>query len=469
MRNAFLVIAATMFLCRAASASSDWPNEPAGSTNAFDCPFSNSTCGLQDVYKSARYSADAAAPLSPSSILDEVLAPNATTGGGQFIVNLASVREVYVGTWWKTNPEFQGMYGGSIANKMIFISGNGNNNFLNWSGPPDGVRNLMWANQSEQNNCHVAGWNGDGTCGGGSGSGKYGSGAFSTNVSGAGNIAAGTGWHRIEIYQRASTSDASRDGIIRLWIDGTLTTSYTNLNLSPGGFTDVQYNHTWDGSAALQCYPASSIGRDCNRAWHHMWDHLRVSIPNNAVFNDPPRIVTSSTLSSARTGTPYSVTLAAEGGKQPYAWFHESGNLPNGLTLNQSTGVISGTPTCVGRSDFTIRVTDSNQPALTATKSYTIITSGTGTCTSGMEEMKELTVNGLRLTVEQRIGSVTIRPKQNGPASITIHDLTGREVWRHTGSGEAVWNHGGRLKKGIYLVRAEQGGRTMVANYCNVR
>ncbi len=36
-----------------------------------------------------------------------------------------------------------------------------------------------------------------------------------------------------------------------------------------------------------------------------------------------------------------------------------AGTLPAGLTLNASTGVITGTPTAVGASSFTIRATDS--------------------------------------------------------------------------------------------------------------
>ena len=70
--------------------------------------------------------------------------------------------------------------------------------------------------------------------------------------------------------------------------------------------------------------------------------------------------------------TPYSATISAFGGAQPYAW-SITGSLPTGLTLNSSTGVISGTPTTAGASSFTVNVTDQTSPtAETATASLSI-------------------------------------------------------------------------------------------------
>ena len=83
--------------------------------------------------------------------------------------------------------------------------------------------------------------------------------------------------------------------------------------------------------------------------------------------------VTSTTLPSGVVGSSYSTTLAASGGITPYTWSVTSGSLPAGLSLSASTGVISGTPTTVGTSNFTITVSDSATPADTASASVSIV------------------------------------------------------------------------------------------------
>ncbi len=83
-----------------------------------------------------------------------------------------------------------------------------------------------------------------------------------------------------------------------------------------------------------------------------------------------PLTVATSSLASGTAGTAYSQTLAGTGGGTPYVWSIYSGTLPAGLTLNSSTGIISGTPTAAGASSFTVQVKDANLSA--ATRSLTL-------------------------------------------------------------------------------------------------
>lgn len=69
--------------------------------------------------------------------------------------------------------------------------------------------------------------------------------------------------------------------------------------------------------------------------------------------------ITTSSLPSGRLDFAYSETLTASGGELPYSWSVSSGTLPNGLTLDSSSGEISGTPTATGIFDFVGQVTDS--------------------------------------------------------------------------------------------------------------
>ena len=83
-------------------------------------------------------------------------------------------------------------------------------------------------------------------------------------------------------------------------------------------------------------------------------------------------IVTNAALPTGTRQVPYSATLGVEGGTSPYTWSLFSGTLPTGLGLSTG-GVISGTPTLNAQNQtFTVQVTDSSNPALTAQADLTI-------------------------------------------------------------------------------------------------
>jgi hypothetical protein len=86
-------------------------------------------------------------------------------------------------------------------------------------------------------------------------------------------------------------------------------------------------------------------------------------------------IITTSSLPVATIGSAYSQTFAAAGGRIPYSWVISNGALPNGLALNQNSGVISGSATEAGKFDFIVTVTDAD--GITASTTLSILGSST--------------------------------------------------------------------------------------------
>lgn len=82
--------------------------------------------------------------------------------------------------------------------------------------------------------------------------------------------------------------------------------------------------------------------------------------------------ISTTTLPDGDEDAAYSTALAASGNVGALIWSVSSGVLPDGLTLNPSTGVISGTPTESGDFPFVVTITDTDGHQCSKALSLTI-------------------------------------------------------------------------------------------------
>ena len=100
------------------------------------------------------------------------------------------------------------------------------------------------------------------------------------------------------------------------------------------------------------------------------------TLPDSIKGSQPPKITTTS-LTNGEVDKNYSEPLASD--NNPTKWSVTSGSLPGGLTLNESTGEISGTPTNADAYTFTVKAennagSDSKAFILTVTQPVTSVT-----------------------------------------------------------------------------------------------
>ena len=258
-------------------AQATWPNKPSSFGTVLDCPFNikptpsrdPAGCGIENFYNAGSITTDSTAPLSPSNVFKSAIAAGASTGGSQLnYVTSQTYREMYVGLKWRTNPDF---YGRQVANKLFFVRGPASNGFFGLMGGPGGGNAagspfflFFGHNSGNVNNEH--------TCGGGAG-------GFTCfpNVGSGQTVPTGT-WFTLEAYLKSSTSNTSRDGIVRWWVNGVLAGSYTNMNLSSLGLNEWVWSETWDGT----------VNPTPTTEWAHFIDHLTVAVPGGSANIDNP-------------------------------------------------------------------------------------------------------------------------------------------------------------------------------------
>lgn len=149
--------------------------------------------------------------------------------------------------------------------------------------------------------------------------------------------------------------------------------------------------------------------------------------------------VATTTLPNGQAGTVYTQALTTTGGTAPLSYSITSGNLPAGLSLNASTGIISGTAITAETTSFSLLVTDNQSCSATASLAITttpapvcslVTTALPSTCTPATNQYTVSgTVTDTNTTGSQSltiaVGNVRtiVNMVGNGPVSYTLTGL----------------------------------------------
>lgn len=133
------------------------------------------------------------------------------------------------------------------------------------------------------------------------------------------------------------------------WSNGSDTAFELPGSLIPGSFLD---------GGPYSLVRQSSTGRPVNTPGAGAGTRGRLIFRARNGQISPGLSISGGQLSDATLGVPYTAQLGVAGADPPYSWeLIPEVAPPPGLTLNRSTGVLSGTPTAAGTYSFTLAVT----------------------------------------------------------------------------------------------------------------
>ena len=392
---------------------STWANKPATANAILDYDFDKttlSTNGILDAYGSSIAATDGTAPVSPSSCIKSRIEAGSNTGGMQLNYGFSTYSDMFVGLSWRTNATFEGRPQG---NKTFFMRGPGCNGVFLWgdSALTAGAQVLIWSfNTSGLDNSHITGSTDPGV-------------PLRPQNTAAATLTRGN-WYRIEAYIKKSTTNTSRDGIIRWWVNGTLVGNYTNTNYAGGGLNEWVWSETWDGT------PNFTV----TTAWEHYLDHLYIASAG------APGTGGGTTTPTFTSLTPSTVSLAP-------------GNTQT-VTASMSSAVTSNTTVTLSSSDTAVASVPSSVTVSSGSSSASF------TVTAGTAGSATITAT---LGSTSYTCAVTVSSTSTGTGTPTTYTyasqfsgVQGQNQWsyRDTGGNLMVYNSGGAKWEGDQLYLA---------------
>uniref|UniRef100_Q023T9 Ig family protein n=1 Tax=Solibacter usitatus (strain Ellin6076) TaxID=234267 RepID=Q023T9_SOLUE len=269
-------------------------------------------------------------------------------------------------------------------------------------------------------------------------------------VSGTPILAGGPVTFSVSVTDSSSPVQTAQASLSLTVIAGTLTITTTSL---PTAMVGVPYSAALTASGGILPYSWSIVsGRlpggftfdasgviggsaqftDPANVTFRVTDSSSPAKSVTAAFNldilPPGFAILTTSLPDGQAGVPYAVQIQSAGGVTPYSWTVTSGQFPAGISLDPSTGLVSGTATAAGSGTVTIRATDSSSPRQVATRGLTLTIAGKAIVITtaslvngsvGVGYSQTLTAAGGTGTLNWQVVSGAL------PAGLTLNALTG--------------------------------------------
>ncbi len=173
----------------------------------------------------------------------------------------------------------------------------------------------------------------------------------------------------------------------------------------------------------------------------------------------PTLALSPTTLPDGTETIAYDQTLTASGGISPYTYAVTSGALPDGLSLGSSSGTISGTPTAVGTSSFTVTATDTH--SYTGDQAYSLTVNA---ACSGTYTWTERTASGSRFWGGIALSSDGTKLAASSYGDYIYTSTDSGATWTaRTAAGSRTWFGIASSSDGTKLAAVDYGGYIYVS------
>ena len=173
-------------------------------------------------------------------------------------------------------------------------------------------------------------------------------------------------WGTVFWYDYEGCTNGTKND--KLYVDGAYNGVFQILNFTPNGNMSLE-----PGTYKVLAYVGNG---QTGEAYQELYYLSSETFTITGAMGPGEPVINTTTLPTAYVGEQYNQTLQATPGTTGNAltWAVTQGSLPEGLTLDETSGTISGTPTAAGTSTFTVQVSEAVEGGepLTATQELTL-------------------------------------------------------------------------------------------------